>query len=116
MKNSILSLFLLALIASCNSQTNQSVEYQKAFAKTYGYVKYFHPSDEAASIDWDKFAIYGASQVENCKSENELLETLKTIFEPIAPSIKFYVGDKKSKYDFHTRRRYAFAFGWNQNL
>ncbi len=100
MNNSLLSLFLFALVASCNSQVNQNIENQKAFAKIYGYVKYFHPSDEASSIDWDKFAIYGASQVENCKSEEELLETLKTIFEPIAPSITFYIGEETSNFDF----------------
>jgi hypothetical protein len=44
MKNHILALLLFSLITCCNSQDNQKVEYQKAFAKTYGYVKYFHPS------------------------------------------------------------------------
>ncbi len=99
MKNSLFSLFLFVFITNCNSQINQKIENQKSFAKTYGYVKYFHPSDEASSIDWNKFAIYGASQVENCKSENELLETLKTLFEPIAPSIQFYFGEKAIDYD-----------------
>ncbi len=98
MKNSIL--FLLLLVAGCNSQVNQKIENQKAFAKLYGYVKYFHPSDEASSIDWDKFAIYGAAQVENCESDAELMETLKTIFNPIAPSIQFYSDEDSVRYDF----------------
>lgn len=98
MKNSILFLFLL--VAGCNSQVNQKIENQKAFAKLYGYVKYFHPSDEASSIDWDKFAIYGAAQVENCESDAELMETLKTIFNPIAPSIQFYSDEDSVRYDF----------------
>lgn len=102
MKNAILSLFLFTIILGCYSQEKQSVEYQKAFAITYGYVKYFHPSDEASSIDWDMFAIYGADQVEKCKSEIELLKTLKTLFEPIAPSINFYLGEKETDYDFRT--------------
>ena len=100
MKNHILALLLFSLITCCNSQDNQKVEYQKAFAKTYGYVKYFHPSDEASKIDWNKFAIYGANKVENCTSEKELLKTLKTLFEPIAPTIKFSLSDKKPDYNF----------------
>tara|TARA_R110000765_G_C18937136_1_gene607279 strand:+ start:99 stop:2354 length:2256 start_codon:yes stop_codon:yes gene_type:complete len=99
MKNSLFFLFLFVLITNCSSQVNQKIENQKTFAKTYGYVKYFHPSDEASSVDWNKFAIYGASQVENCKSENELLEILKTLFEPIAPSIQFYLGEEAIDYD-----------------
>ncbi|MGI9551632.1 MAG: S41 family peptidase [Aurantibacter sp.] len=100
MKNSLFPLVLLSLIISCTSPVRQNVENQKAFAKTYGYVKYFHPSDEASSIDWDKFAIYGAGQVENCKSQEELIETLYAIFKPIAPSIKFYEGEEPISYDF----------------
>tara|TARA_R110000744_G_scaffold256465_1_gene371938 strand:+ start:8189 stop:10444 length:2256 start_codon:yes stop_codon:yes gene_type:complete len=102
MKNAVLTILLLFLIVNCNAQNKHKVEYQKAFAKTYGYVKYFHPSDESSSIDWDRFAIYGVSQVENCKSEIELLETLKTLFEPIAPSIQFYVGESSANYDFQS--------------
>jgi len=30
-----------------------------AFARIYGYIKYFYPSDEAANTDWDVFSIYG---------------------------------------------------------
>lgn len=100
MKNSTLSLLLFLSIVSCNAQINKSLEYHKTFAKAYGYVKYFHPSDEAASIDWDKFAIYGASQVEKCESDEEFLEALKTLFEPIAPSVKFYIDQEDSTFDF----------------
>ena len=99
MKNSALLLFLFVLITNCYSQSKENIEFQKAFAKTYGYVKYFHPSDESANIDWDNFAIYGANEVEKCTSDKELIETLKKIFEPIAPSIKFYKGQVKSNFD-----------------
>src|SRR5690606_37147093 len=67
--------------------------------KTYGYAKYFSPSDESASIDWNKFAIFGAGQVDKCTSDKELLETLKNIFTPIIPGIKFYEGQGRSNYD-----------------
>jgi len=57
------------------------------FAKVYGYVKYFHPSDEAVQVDWNRFSIYGAAQIAKCKSKKELLNTLNDLFKPIAPSI-----------------------------
>lgn len=100
MKNFALYFITLLVAFGCNAQTNKSIEYQKGFAKAYGYVKYFHPSDEAATIDWDKFAIYGSSQVEVCTSDEEFLKTLKTIFEPIAPSIKFHIDQEDLAFDF----------------
>ncbi|HET8735055.1 MAG TPA: S41 family peptidase [Pricia sp.] len=81
------------------AQSEQQIKNLKTFAKAYGYVKYFHPSDEAAAIDWDAFAIYGASQIEKCDSEEEVLQTLQKLYGPIAPSAKFGWADTPSKYD-----------------
>ncbi len=100
MRNSLLLLFLFAFTIGCHAQLEQRTENQTAFAKTYGYVKYFHPSDEASAIDWNRFAIYGAKKVENCSSETELVTTLRTLFEPIAPTIKFNIGREAINYDF----------------
>jgi len=75
----------------------QKIENQKTFAKAYGYVKYFHPSDEAAKIDWKKFAVYGAQEVEKCNNQDELIITLNKLFQPIAPTVVF--SDKKGNYD-----------------
>ena len=98
-------LFLLFIGCSTNteSQINQrKIEYLKAFAKVYGYVKYFHPSDEASTIDWNAFSIYGAEQVKKCKSDDELLTELNALFLPIAPSIRFTQDPVASKYDLLT--------------
>ena len=80
--------FIILFICSCKKEFNKE-NYQVAFAKVFGYVKYFHPSDESVQIDWDKFAIYGISQIENCKTEEEVIKTMDNLFKPIAPSIKF---------------------------
>ncbi len=32
-----------------------------AFAKLLGYVRYFHPSDQAAATDWNRFASDGVA-------------------------------------------------------
>lgn len=79
-------IFALWLLFGCKKEVS-TVENLMTFAKIYGYVKYFHPSDEATQIDWNKFSIYGAAQIGECKSKTELLNTLYDLFKPIAPSI-----------------------------
>lgn len=69
----------------------------RAFAKLYGYVRYFHPSDETASIDWDAFALYGAEKVKNLSSTAELKAALEELFAPIAPTLQILRGDEQAK-------------------
>jgi C-terminal processing protease CtpA/Prc len=57
-----------------------------AFCKLFGYVRYFHPSDEAAQIDWDKLAIWGAKNIENLP-EDKLVGFFNEMFNPIAPTV-----------------------------
>ena len=61
-----------------------------AFARLYGYVRHFHPSDQAARTDWETLAIEGARQVEGAVSNAELIERLRKQFEPIAPSVQVF--------------------------
>ncbi len=89
MKKAILFFASILSLLSCTGQSDEQIDNLKTFAKTYGYVKYFHPSDEAVLIDWSDFAIYGAAQIEKCESEEELVETLKHLFQPIAPTVNF---------------------------
>jgi len=91
---------VVLLLTGCTDQP-QKFENQVAFAKTYGYVKYFHPSDEATKIDWNKFSIYGATQINKCKTKAEVIHVLQTLFEPIAPTIKF--ATDSSDFDLQTK-------------
>lgn len=68
----------------------QQVQNLRAFAKAYGYVKYFHPSDEASLIDWDRFAAYGASKVKSAKDPRELQAALNELFAPVAPTLRIH--------------------------
>jgi len=85
-------LLVLALVApGLEAQTpRQQVDNLRAFAKAYGYVKYFHPSDEAAQVDWNRFAAHGAMRVKGARNEQELRETLTSLFAPLAPSARFH--------------------------
>lgn len=61
-----------------------------AFAKLYGYVRYFHPSDEAAAVDWNAFAIEGTKRVVQAQDREQLRALLVELFEPIAPTLVVY--------------------------
>ena len=56
--------------------------YIEAFAKLYGYVRYFHPSDEVENLDWNRFAIYGVNKAKEASSEKELKSILEDLFLP----------------------------------
>lgn len=58
-----------------------------AFARLLGYVRHFHPSDEAAGTDWDGFAVAGVKAVESSADGTVLTQRLAELFRPIAPSI-----------------------------
>ncbi len=75
----------------------QEIQNLKTFSKLYGYVKYFHPSDEASQIDWDKFAIYGTERVMNAQNSGELKSILDDLFIPIAPIIQIYHSNEKPR-------------------
>lgn len=85
----LLLCFLLQLTVAGHAQPSaRQVQNIEAFTKLFGYIRYFHPSDEAASINWDQFAVYGAHQVLKASSDNELTNILNTLFKPLAPSIQ----------------------------
>lgn len=82
----------------CSSNSG-NVENLRTYAKAYGYIKYFHPSDEASQIDWVKFSAYGSAQVEKCKTNEQVVATLNNLFRPIAPSVRFLISKNKPEYD-----------------
>lgn len=94
-------LFTLCLIIASLTgftQTRQQIRNLTAFSKLYGYVQYFHPSDEASKIEWQSFAIYGSQKMLQVKDDQELIATLNELFLPIAPTVK--ISSKKNlKFD-----------------
>lgn len=66
----------------------QTTHNLRALAKLYGYVRYFHPSDEAAGVDWDRFLLYAIDSVKNARNHTELQKALEGVFKPIAPTIR----------------------------
>lgn len=70
----------------------------EAFGRLYGYVRYFHPSDESASLDWTRFGVYGVEKVKDAVNDQELKDALEELFLPIAPTLSLYMeGEKPPK-------------------
>ncbi len=99
MKDKVIRLILGAAVVTvcfgrawCQSGSEEQVSRNlRAFAKLYGYVRYFHPSDEAAQADWDQFAIYGAERVKKASDTQALKALLQELFLPIAPTAQIYL-------------------------
>lgn len=71
-----------------------SIKNIQAFARLYGYIRFFHPSDEATQVNWDRFAVYGVKEVATAATTTELKETLERLFLPIAPSLILYLTEE----------------------
>ena len=97
MKILILFIGLLILILSCHPsvedkaiQAENQISNLEAFAHLYGYVRYFHPSDECSAIDWNKFVYYGCKRVMQAQDSIQLKCILQSLFSPVAPSMQLY--------------------------
>lgn len=80
-------LYVLVLAASLRADP---IDNLIAFTRLLGYVRYFHPSDQAAAADWEKFAIEAVPAVEAARTPAELAEVLENRFRPVAPSVRVY--------------------------
>src|SRR5690242_11887048 len=58
-----------------------------AFARLYGVLRWFHPSDAAATIDWDRFAIEGVRRTLDVTDPDHLRSVLLDLLAPIAPTV-----------------------------
>ncbi|MGE5457452.1 MAG: hypothetical protein ACM3RX_03780, partial [Methanococcaceae archaeon] len=96
MKKFMFIILVVFTLQSCKTQNNENLI---TFAKVYGYVKYFHPSDEATTIDWNLFAIYGVQEIEKCRTKDQLVKKLNELFNPIAPSVRIISSTNEPAYD-----------------
>jgi C-terminal processing protease CtpA/Prc len=92
----LMAFFIMSYFQCKPGQESQEIQNLRAFAKLYGYVRYFHPSDEASQIDWDKFVIYGVEKAKNATNRQELKSVLEKLFLPVAPTIEIYNSGEKT--------------------
>jgi C-terminal processing protease CtpA/Prc len=61
-----------------------------AFARLYGYVRYFHPSDEAVGLIWSRVAINGVATAMEAADPADLAQKLQAFFRPCAPTLRVF--------------------------
>jgi hypothetical protein len=90
MRSRPLGLLLALALFECASARAplQEIENAAAFARLYGVVRYFYPSDAAASLDWDAFAVHGLEQVRTASDTAALDAALESLFSPLGPGIE----------------------------
>jgi hypothetical protein len=71
--------------------TERGLANEVAFARLLGYVRHFHPSDEAAAADWTSLAADGAQRVEAQPDAAALAAELQAVFAPVAPTVRVFV-------------------------
>jgi hypothetical protein len=79
----------------------RALENLVAFTRLLGYVRFFHPSDEALTTDWDAFAVKGIRCAEDAKSPDDLAAKLETLFHPVAPTVRVVPGAAPAKVPAH---------------
>ncbi|WP_456278388.1 ABC transporter permease subunit [Bacillus sp. AK128] len=79
---------------------DQQVQNIATFAKVFGYVRYFHPSDQVVFTDWNTFASEGVSEIKNATDEQQLMAIIEKSFSQIAPTIQFTYKDEEAKNPF----------------
>ena len=68
-KHTTATLFLMIVVClwvpswSLLAQPSREIENVAAFARLYGVVRFFYPSDAAATADWNHLAIDGVARV-----------------------------------------------------
>jgi hypothetical protein len=77
----------LTIAAQSPASARPEIENVVAFARLYGVVRYFYPSDAAAGLDWNRFAVHGATRVRSARGPSQLELALKELFEALGPGI-----------------------------
>lgn len=66
-----------------------------AFARLLGLVRYFHPSDQAATNDWLAFTVSALREIEDAPDPTSLAARLEAAFRPVAPTVRVWAGDRE---------------------
>jgi len=92
-KLTILIAAFINIHATANAQHSLTPRQKRnliAFAKVYGYVQYFYPSDEAQKVSWSRVAVRGCRDMLLIKNDNDLVSRLNFFYKTIAPDIEIF--------------------------
>lgn len=77
--------------------TDRGLSNLQAFARALNYVRFFHPSQEAAQADWDRLVQEGIRAVESAATPAELASRLRDFFGPYAPGAQWLLSSEQPK-------------------
>ncbi len=95
-------LTLLAVGPPAHAQQRLTQQQEKnlvAFARIFGYVRYFHPSDEAQTISWPMLATKGSRQMLAVQDDAALVRELNNLFQPLGPTIRVFPTSQPVTFD-----------------
>jgi hypothetical protein len=78
---------LAGMLAFTIRNMNQEVANVAAFARLYGVLRFFYPSDASAELDWNRFAVHGVSRVRPAADGIEIGAILRDLVSPLGPGI-----------------------------
>jgi C-terminal processing protease CtpA/Prc len=88
----LLAATLLAFCAVCAAQappvSPHQVEALMALAKTYGVVRYFHPSDSLDQVKWDRFLVHAAGHMAAAPDVASIGPRLEELFVPVVTGFR----------------------------
>ena len=96
----------------------RELENVAAFARLYGVVRYFYPSDAAASLDWNHFALHGVQRVRTARDRVQLETRLNELFQPLGPGLVVSAALKRTEAAGQNPgpmvawRYFGIPFGW----
>lgn len=90
-------------ITAPSQKHRTSIANLRAFARLYGVVRWFHPSDAAAAVDWDQFAIEGVRRVIAPTDAPGVRAVLVDLFASIAPTVQLTTLDEQTPAKTATR-------------
>lgn len=85
------SLEIVGEVESPRPLTPRGSENLEALARLVGYVRYFHPSDQARDADWAALTADGVRLVEKAADARELATALGAILGRVAPTVQVFV-------------------------
>lgn len=78
-------------LSAAHAERSTAEQNLVAFARLYGYVRFFHPTDAAHDADWRGLAVLGVEEVRDAQNVGELRERLDALLTPLAPSMQLWV-------------------------
>lgn len=78
----------LALPALAQAPRDAQVDAAMAFARAYGVVRYFHPSDSLDRVDWSRFLVYGSQRMARVAERAGTGAELEALFAPVVEGFK----------------------------